>query len=337
MAQKEDRSTTVVTRRKFLAATSGTAVAAIAGCTRDGNADGEATDGQGTTESDLSGNVVVTGSSTVYPVSVAMAEDFQSRHADVDVSVDSTGSGGGFQNHFCPGNSDVNGASRPIVESEEELCGDNGVTPLEFQIASDALTVAVNNDAHWVDCVTFDQLAQIWQPDGAETWADVDPDWPDEPFELYGPASTSGTFDWFTEHVIGEFGSMREDYEPTEEDNIIIQGIEGSEHAMGFFGYSYYLENRDRVKALEIKEDEDDSCTEPSLENARTGDYPMARPLFIYVAEESLAEPPVREFTQFYLENAATDLVEEVGYVPVSEQQAQENLETLEAAVDDVE
>lgn len=342
MAENGSRRLGAVSRRKFLATTGAVGVGAIAGCTRSQN-DGEGTPGgsdgnDGTTQAgDLSGGIAITGSSTVYPVSVAMAEEFQKAHPGVNISVDSTGTGGGFANHFCPGNSDINGASRPIKESEQENCADNDVTPIEFQIASDALTVAVNNEADWVDCLTFDQLAQIWKPDGAETWADVNPDWPDEPFELYGPASTSGTFDWFTEHVIGEAGAMREDYEPTEEDNIIIQGIEGSKYAMGFFGFAYYEENKDQIKAVEIKKEEgSDTCTAPSLENAKSGDYPMARPLFIYPAKESLAQKQVREFVRFYLNKAESDLVKEVGYVPSNEEQKQENLDRLESAIDEV-
>ena len=279
-----------------------------------------------------SGDIIITGSSTVYPVSVAMAEEYQHENPDVNISVDSTGTGGGFQNHFIPGNSDINGASRPISEEEQQAAEENDINPIEFEVARDALTVAVNNEADWVDCVSFDELAQIWQPDGAQNWSDVNSDWPDEPFELYGPASTSGTFDWFTENVIGEAGSHRSDYEGTEEDNIIVQGIQGSQYAMGYFGYAYYAENEDSIKGLAIEESEGDGCTEPSLENAQAGEYPMARPLFVYASEESLQDSTVADFMRYYIENSSSDLVSEIGYVPASDDLVEENLTKLEEA-----
>lgn len=325
----------IESRRKFLVATGAIGATALAGCIGENGDSGS----QGTTEGEsdgsgsqgLSGDITITGSSTVYPVSVAMAEEFQKKHSGISISVDSTGSGGGFKNHFCPGNSDVNGASRPIKDTEKDQCGSNGVEPVEFHIAGDALTVAVNNDADWVDSLTFDELTQIWGPDGAQKWSDVRDDWPDEEFELYGPASTSGTFDWFTENVVGEAGAMRSDYEATEEDNIIVQGIEGSDAAMGFFGYAYYKENTDRVKAVKIAEEDVSKAVEPSLDNAKSGDYPMARPLFIYPAAESIKQKDqVYEFLKFYLEKAETDIVKQIGYVPSSVEMRDDNLSKLE-------
>ncbi|WP_430503766.1 phosphate ABC transporter substrate-binding protein PstS family protein [Haloparvum sp. PAK95] len=315
-------------RRRFLTATGAAATVGLAGCT--------STDqGEGTgTEAGLSGEVVITGSSTVFPVSDTMAELFMEEHADVNVTVDSTGTGGGFENHFCPGNSDINGASRPITDSEVENCTGNDVEPVEFEIAADALTVAVNNEADWVDCMTFDELRQIWMGDGAEKWSDVRDDWPDEQIELFGPASTSGTYDYFNEHVLGEDTQHTTDHEPTEEDNLIVQGIQDSKYAMGYFGYAYYSENQDLVKAVEIKKGDDGECTPPSLDNAKDGSYPLARPLFIYANEESLQDEAVYEFTKFYLEKAESDRVKEIGYVPSSSDQVEENLSTLEDAVE---
>ncbi|WP_101294505.1 PstS family phosphate ABC transporter substrate-binding protein [Halegenticoccus soli] len=329
-----------VSRRKFLIASGAVGAVGLAGCTENTGGDNGGGDNSGGDDSgsgnggeDLSGDVIIKGSSTVYPVSQAMAEEFQKQHSNVNVTVDSTGSGGGFKNHFCPGNADINGASRPIKDSEVEQCSSNDVEPVEFQIAGDALTVAVNKNADWVDCMSFDQLKQIWEPNGAQKWSDVNPEWPDKEFELYGPASSSGTFDWFTENVIGESGAMREDYEPTEDDNTIIQGIQGSETAMGFFGYAYYEENKDAVKALKIKKDDSGTCTAPSLDNAKSGDYPMARPLFIYGAKSSIQEKPqVEAFLEFYLNKAETDLVKKVGYVPSSAEQRDKNLQKLEQA-----
>ncbi|WP_129113056.1 PstS family phosphate ABC transporter substrate-binding protein [Halegenticoccus tardaugens] len=329
-------STEHVSRRKFLIASGAVGAAGFAGCTSNPGASGEE-DGNGSGNNsgsgsgkDISGEVIVKGSSTVFPVSEAMAEEFMSENPDVNISVDSTGSGGGFENHFCPGNSDINGASRPIKESEVEHCSENDVNPVEFEIASDALTVIVNNNADWVDCMSFDELKQIWEPNGATTWSDVNSDWPDEEFNLFGPASSSGTFDWFTENVIGESGAMRDDYEPTEEDNNIVRGVRDSEAGMGFMGYAYYEENKDNVKALQIKEDDNGSCTAPSLDAAKEGNYPMARPLFIYASESSLKEKPqVYEFTRYYLEQSETDIVKDIGYVPSSADNRDKNLETL--------
>jgi phosphate transport system substrate-binding protein len=323
-----------LSRRAFLAGTGATGAAALAGCIGEtGGSDGNG-DGSGeTTEGgqSLSGGITITGSSTVYPISVAMAEEFEKANSGVDISVNSTGSGGGFENHFCPGNSDINGSSRPITEGEQENCSENGVDPREFQIASDALTVVVNQEADWVDGMTFDELAQIWQPDGADRWSDVRDDWPDQALELYGPASTSGTFDWFTEHVVGEAGSHRGDYEATEDDNNIVAGVEGSENAMGYLGFAYYQENSDRVKAVNIAEEDASNAVEPSLDNAKSGDYPMARPLFIYPAAGAIKEKDqVYEFLKFYIEQSETDIVSEIGYVPASADLRDENLDKLE-------
>lgn len=315
-------------RRKFLAAGGTALVITVAGCMGDENPNSN-NSSNGGGNGGGSGDIVITGSSTVYPVTMAMAEEYQQEN-DVNISVDSTGTGGGFENHFIPGNSDINGASRMITEKEQQAASDNGINPIEFEIASDALTVAVNNEADWVDCMSYDELARIWGPDGAQNWSDVNSDWPDEPFELYGPASTSGTFDWFTANVIGEAESHRSDYEGTEEDNIIVQGIQGSQYAMGYFGYAYYAENQNAIKALEIEENEGDGCTAPSLDNAQDGSYPMARPLFIYAAEESLQDSTVADFVRYYIENSSSELVSNIGYVPASEDLVQENLSTLE-------
>jgi phosphate transport system substrate-binding protein len=332
-----------VSRRKFIVASGATGATALAGCTggSDDDSTTEETGGEDdmsnqsdeTTESGdgmLSGQVVITGSSTVFPISDSMAERFMEDHPDVNVTVDSTGSGGGFENHFCPGDSDINGASRPIKDSEKQHCADNDVSPVEFHIAGDALTMAVNNDADWVDSMTFDELSQIWRADGAQKWSDVRDDWPDEPLELYGPASTSGTYDWFNENVVGEDYDHTAQHEPTEEDNLIVQGIKDSEYAMGYFGYAYYNQNSDAVKAVKIAAEEGDEPTEPSLANAKDGSYPMARPLFIYPSESAIQRDPVYEFLSFYLEKAETDIVQEIGYVPSSVEMRDQNLSTLD-------
>ncbi|MFA9504172.1 PstS family phosphate ABC transporter substrate-binding protein [Natrinema thermotolerans] len=311
-----------VSRRKFIAATGAAGTAVIAGCsdTSSGNGDDE-----------LSGEVIVKGSSTVFPISDAMAERFMEENPKVNVTVDPTGSGGGFENHFCPGDADINGASRPIKEAEQSHCADNDVTPIEMHIAGDALTVAVSPDNDWVDSMTFDELAQIWGDDSATTWSDINSDWPDEELELYGPDTTSGTYDWFSENVNG--GGHRTEYEGTEDDNTIIQGLENSQYAMGYFGYAYYSENKDRVKALSIAESESDEPTAPSLSAAQDGSYPLARPLFIYPAEGALQRDPVYEFVNYYLENSSADwIADDVGYVPSNQDMVDENMSALEDA-----
>jgi phosphate transport system substrate-binding protein len=309
-----------VSRRRFLASAGVVGVAAVGGCVENVQPEGDTDEVQ---------DVVVTGSSTVYPVSDAMAGAYRDDHENVSVTVDSTGTGGGFQNNFCPGTSVINGASRRIQEPELNTCRDNGVEPIEFQIGADALTVAVNNDLEAVDCMTFAELSQIWRQDGADTWADVRSEWPDEEIKLYGPPSTSGTFDWFNENVIGEEYDHTSDHQKTEKDDALVQGIEGDPYAMGYFGYAYYAEEGDRVKAVEIRRDEEGSCTPPSLENASDGSYPLARPLFIYVDRNALERTEVFEFVSFYLEEAATETVRDVGYVPIDEETRDENLAKL--------
>lgn len=288
--------------------------------------------------------VTISGSSTVFPITEAVASEFSQERDDVTVSISQTGSGGGFSNFFCPGMTDVNNASREIADEEIDQCAGNGIEAIEFTVATDALTVVVNPGAEWIDCLTVDQLAEIWRADGADRWSEIDDDWPDEPFELFGADTTSGTYDYFVEAIIhGAFGddvTHRTDYHATERDRSIVQGIQGNEYAMGYFGYAYYGENPDEIDAVAI--DDGHGCVEPSIESAMKdeddeGAYtPLSRPLFIYVSDQSLRRPEVVDFLEFYFERAATDLVEEVGYVPITEERRDENLERLEAAVAEV-
>ncbi|ELZ18106.1 phosphate ABC transporter substrate-binding protein PstS family protein [Natrinema limicola] len=312
-----DRSGRSFSRRKLLAATGAVGAAAIAGCTENA--------GNGGNE-----RVVVTGSSTVFPVSDRLAEEFMNQNDGISVTTDSTGTGGGFNNNFCPGDSEINGASRQIKDAEVEECSDSGVEPIEFQIGKDAVTMAVHNDSP-IDCMTYDELAEIWREDGAETWSDVNSDWPDEEIVRFGPPSTSGTFDWFSTNVIGDAGSHVTQYEKTENDNELVQGISSTQNAIGYFGYAYYRENQDALKALEIRETEDDECAAPSIDAAQSDAYPMARPLYIYVNKDALQQDAVYDFVEFYIEQSSTDVISDVGYVPVSEEQAQSNLDKLES------
>jgi phosphate transport system substrate-binding protein len=332
-----------VSRRQFVAASGTLGAVALAGCnastlareTRNG--DGGTNDGGGGRGS-LSGEISITGSSTVFPLASAVAEEFQKMHDGVDVSIKSTGSGGGFENFFCPGDSHINNASRPIKDSERETCNSNDVQVHEVTVATDALTVVVNNDNDWATEMTVDELAQIWGPEAesGQTWADVNADWPDEEIERFGAAETSGTFDYFTENVTGEVGAHTQDYEPTENDRLIVQGVQGSEYAIGYFGFSYYYNNPEAVTAVAI--DNGDGPVEPSLETASSGEYqPLARDLYTYPAMSALAQDHVAEFVRYFVEQSANEelVAEQVGYVPRTQEQVQTAMENLESAIEE--
>ncbi|MFW5768844.1 MAG: PstS family phosphate ABC transporter substrate-binding protein, partial [Spirochaetota bacterium] len=261
----------------------------------------ESAGGETEKSQELSGTIRIAGSSTVYPVCVAVAEEFNRLHPKVEIPIQSTGSGGGFKNFFIPGKTDINNASRAIKSSEMSDAEDNGVTPLEFQVGVDGLTVVAHKD-NPVDNMTVEQLAHIWRPENpARKWNDVDPSWPDLEFELYGPTAASGTFDYFTAEVVGEEKASRSDYQGTEQDNTIIQAVSGSPGAMGYLGMAYYLENKDKVKALRV------NGVAPSIETAKSGEYsPLSRPLFMYVSKDSLKRPEVEAFVRFYLDQIST-------------------------------
>ncbi|HKL29774.1 MAG TPA: PstS family phosphate ABC transporter substrate-binding protein [Natrialbaceae archaeon] len=331
-------STGPLSRRRFLASAGMAGAVAIAGCTKQRDSGGGGGDGTSNDGGPLSGKVEISGSSTVYPLSVAIAETFEAEHPQVDANIRKTGTGGGFENYFCTGQTDFNNGSRPITDSETEKCANNGIEPIELTVATDAVTVIVNNEADWVDCMTVEELRQIWEPDGASKWSDVNSDWPDEKLELYGAASTSGTFDYFTEVIVGEEGKSRRDYSATERDNDIIRGVRGSKYALGYLGFAYYSENTDRVKALAI-DNGDGNCVKPSLETAKSGEYkPLSRPLFTYPKKSALAKPQVAEFARFFVRQSTNEelVANQVGYVPNTVDVAQEQLGKLEWAIDDV-
>ncbi|SEV80817.1 PstS family phosphate ABC transporter substrate-binding protein [Natrinema salifodinae] len=308
-------------RRHFLAGTGVAAATGLAGCV--GTLSGE------------SREVNIAGSSTVFPVTSVVASEFREERDDVTISISRTGTGGGFSNFFCPGMTDINNASREIADVEVEQCGGNDITPIEFTVATDALTVVVNPEADWIDCVTVEELSQIWQADGAERWSEVRDEWPDEEIQRFGADTTSGTFDYFDEAILGEDGTHTTDYHATERDRTIVQGVQGNEFAIGYFGFAYYDENPDEIKALGI--DDGNGCVKPSLETAKKGEYtPLSRSLYIYVAQESLERSAVRDFVEFYLEQTSTDLVNEVGYVPMTEDERDENLAELDDAIEEV-
>lgn len=255
--------------------------------------------------SGVTGEVVIDGSSTVEPLSSAAATLFRDVEPGVNVTVATSGTGGGFE-RFCAGETDISDASRPIKDEEIAACEAAGIEFTEIVIANDGLSVVVNPANDWLSCITVEQLATIWGPESEGTvtsWSDVDPSFPDEPLELYGAGTDSGTFDYFTEAINGEEGAIRTDYTPSEDDNLTVQGVTGATGGMGFFGLSYAEENADSVKLLEV--DGGAGCVLPSKESVQDGTYsPLGRPLFIYVNNANYAEnEAVRAFVDFYLEN----------------------------------
>jgi len=341
MTGTNPRSAVDASRRTFLAAVGGAGALALAGCTTESSDDDD--DGSngddssnGDNNGELSGTIDIAGSSTVYPIMEAVGATFEQEHSGVDISLQSTGSGGGFSDYFCTGDNDFNNASRPIKEEEQAQCEENGVEYIELTVATDALTVVVNNDADFIDCITVEELAQIWEADAAETWQEVNSDWPDEEIARFGAADTSGTYDYFIENVQGAERGHTDDYQATEQDNQIAQGVQGDEYAIGYFGFSYYFQNQDQLKALEI--DDGSGCTPPSLETAASGEYqPLSRSLFTYPSVSSLQEEHVAEFARFVLEQSTSEelIAEQVGYVPNTEEKMQEEMEELESAIEE--
>jgi phosphate transport system substrate-binding protein len=277
-----------------------------------------------------SGEVLVDGSSTVQPLTAAAGELFAEEQPGVNVSVATSGTGGGFE-VFCQGTTDISNASRPIKDEEAALCAENGVDFTELPVATDALTVVTSADNDWLTCLTAEELATLWGPEAEgtiTTWNQVNPSFPAEPIELYGPGTDSGTFDYFTEAIVGEEGASRTDYNASEDDNVIVQGVSGSPNALGYFGYTYFEENAEALKAVEI--DSGDGCVAPSAEAAQDGSYaPLARPLFIYASNQAATDKPqVDAFLDFYAENNA-EIAEAAQYIPLNEEQAAELQEAV--------
>ncbi len=276
----------------------------------------------------LKGTIEIDGSSTVAPVTEAVAEEFRKVSPDVLVNVGISGSGGGFK-RFVVGETDISDASRPIKEAEAATAVENGIEYYEFLVGLDGLSVLVNPQNDFVDCMTIDQLNSLWKPDSTVSkWSDIDPSWPDRDINLYGPGTDSGTFDYFTEEVNGESKLSRADYTASEDDNVLVQGISGDRNALGYFGFAYYAANADKLKLLEI--DNGGGCVAPTIESIANGTYsPLSRPLFIYVNKQRAQQrAELRSFVEFYMENGA-QLAEEVGYVPLPPASYQKNLDLL--------
>ena len=298
---------------------------ALSACGGDNAEGAENGDGGG-----ASGSVTVDGSSTVFPMTTAANELLREENPNIDAAIGQAGTGGGFE-RFCVGETDISDASRPIDEEEEvPVCEENGVEFTELQVATDALTVVVHPDLA-VDCLTTDQLIQLWEPGSKITnWSDLDPSFPDQEISLFGPGTDSGTYDYMAADVIGdESETTRDDYEASEDDNVLVQGVAGTEGATGYFGYSYYEQNADTLKAVAI--DDGNGCIEPSADTARSGEYtPLARPLFIYVNNAKYNDnEAVAEFTDFYIENLEA-IAEAALFIPLSDEQYAETQSALE-------
>jgi phosphate transport system substrate-binding protein len=297
------------------------------GCSSDGGEADAGTSGSG--GSDLSGDIKIDGSSTVAPLMTVAAEDFMAENSGVNVTVGTSGTGGGFEK-FCAGETDISNASRPIKDEEATACADAGIEYTEFLVANDALAVVVNKDNDWATCLTVEQLNKIWAPDSTvDNWNQVDPEFPDQKLTLFGAGTDSGTFDYFTAEINGEEGASRTDYNPSEDDNVTVTGVEGDKGAMGYFGFSYFEENEDKLNAVEI--DGGGGCVAPSAESVQDGTYtPLGRPLFIYVNNEAVTRPEVKAFIEFYETNSDT-IAEESLFIPMTEEQKAEVQSQLES------
>ena len=260
---------------------------------------------------ELEGTIKIDGSSTVYPVTQAMAEEFSYVNPRVRVTVGVSGSGGGFAK-FNVGETDLSNASREIKESEAEIAAENGIEFTQFVVGYDGITVAVNPENDWANDMTVEELKMIWEPNSSvETWSDIRAEWPDEKIDLYGPGADSGTFDYFTEEINGASGESRSDFTASEDDNVLVRGISGNKYALGYFGYAYYAENSDSLKAVAV------NGVLPSPETIAAQEYtPLARPLFVYAKNSSVKRPEVEAFLKFYFENAQ-EIVPQVGYAPL--------------------
>ena len=280
--------------------------------------------GKSTKES-LSGTINIDGSSTVYPLSEAVAEEFRTAFSGVNVTIGSSGTGAGFKK-FARGETDISDASRPIKESEMQACKENNITYEELMVALDGISIMVNPENTWIEDITVEELKKIWEANSpVKKWSDIRAEWPAEDIHLYGPNTAHGTYDFFTEAVLGESGGSRSDYNAVADYNVGIQGISTDKYALGYFGLAYYEENKDKLKLVGV--DNGNGPVKPSLETVKNGSYaPLSRPLFIYVNNTSVARNEVVKFVNFYIGNAA-DLAKEVGYIPLPQDEYTHQLE----------
>jgi len=281
---------------------------------------------QGGSTSDLTGTVIIDGSSTVFPITEGVAEEFNKENQGVNVTVGTSGSGGGFEK-LLKGEIDIANASRKIKDEEVAEAEKAGIKFKEIEVAYDGITVAVNPQNTWAKDITTDELKKIWEPDSTvKMWSDVRPEWPKEEIKLYGPGSESGTFEYFTEEITGEAGAIRTDYTASEDDNVLVTGVAGDKNAMGFFGFSYYYENQDKLAAVSV------NGVLPTQETIQNKTYaPLSRPLYIYVSEKALAEKPeVKAYVGFYLGEVGKEIVSQVGYVALPDSEYESQLKEVQ-------
>ena len=309
IAQKQSRAGLMPSKRISLPIVIAATVAAslLLAC---GGSTGDS--GQG-----LSGRVVGDGSSTVFPITEAMAEEFGRVERGVRVLVGVSGTGGGFQK-FCNGETDFNDASRPISSGEKQACASNGIEWVEFQVAYDGISVATHPNNDFVSCLTVDELKAVWEPGSQiKRWNQINPDFPDKKIRLYGPDTDSGTFDYFTEVIVGETKATRADYTASADDNVLVQGVSGDKDSLGYFGFAYYEENANKLRLIAV--DSGNGCVDPSAATILSGEYkPLSRPLFVYVRRDALQRPEVAAFMRYYLTDGRP-LIAEVGYVEAPE------------------
>ena len=292
-----------------------------------GEASTTAAEGEG---GSLQGSITIDGSSTVYPIAQAVAEDFQVENPDVKVSVGFAGTGGGFE-AFCAGETEISNASRAIEKDEAKCLEEAGIDYTEFQIGVDGLAIVTHPNTDWTECITTEQIQAIYEPGSDVTnWSDVNPEWPDEEIEIFGPDPDSGTYDYLAEEVAdpeSEEPATRDDMTQSADDNVLVQGVAGDEGSVGYFGFAYFEENADKLKALAV-DDGTSGCVMPTAETVKANEYPLSRPLYFYVADDAMSREEVAAFVEFWITNA-TDYATAVGYIEAPEDVTQANEEAL--------
>jgi phosphate transport system substrate-binding protein len=295
--------------------------ALLSSCGSKSNSDNEKKD-----QHEISGEIKIDGSSTVYPITEAVAEEFRAEQPKIKVTVGVSGTGGGFKK-FSRGEIDINDASRPIKAQEDSLCQANNIKYLQLKVAFDGLVIVVSKENDWVQHLTVAELKKMWEPEAQEKitkWNQIRPEWPAEEFHLYGPGVASGTYDYFTEVVVGKSGSSRGDFTASEDDNVLVQGVAGDKNGIAFFGLAYYEENKEKLKLVAV--DNGKGAVIPSIETVKNGTYaPLARPVFIYVSDAAVKKNGVSEFVSFYLSQSAS-LVPDVGYIPLTPEEYQREI-----------
>ncbi len=295
----------------------------------------DGTSADSTSAPKLTGTINIEGSSTVFPISQAIGTEFEAQHPEVHLAIAGNGTGSGFKK-LISREVEICDASRSIAEKEVSLCQEAGIAPLELQVAIDGLTVVVNKDNDWVESLSVAQLKQIWDQDSTvKTWKDINPAWPDEPIKLFGPGTESGTFDYFTEAINGKTGRSRKGYGLSENDNILVDGVAGDKFALGYFGFAYYINSADRLKAVKIAADDAATPVAPSQETVINGSYqPLSRPLFIYLNRDTLKRPEVAAFARYYLSADGQAIVAKRKYIPVDPEKLADMQQRLQSALD---